>query len=174
MKTKFGKRIEQFFQNLKQIKIDRKIRKDFINDIKHEIQDPRSQFNALHLSTDENYNSITTILSLPESFQLSGSDIMKYQKLQELARPINLYIGKELNYGEYFKSPEFFYIDNISSTNDTNENEILEEVSCSYVAEWKYAPLLDAFPNFKWEFTAFIGINSLILGSLITLLIVLL
>lgn len=173
MKTKFGKRIEQFFNNIKQIKADKKIRKDFINDIKHEIQDPRSKFNALHLSTDENYNSITTILSLPESFQLSGSDIMKYQKLQELARPINLYIGKDLNYGEYFKSPEFFYIDNVGDINDEG-NEILEEVSCSYVAEWKYEPVLNKYPNFKWELTAFVGINALLLGSLITLLIILL
>ena len=31
-----------------------------------------------------------------------------------------------------------------------------------------------AFPNFKWELTSFISINSLILGGLIALLIVLL
>ena len=174
MKTKFGKRIEQFFNNLKQIKIDKKIRKDFINDIKHEIQDPRSKFNALHLSTDENYNSITTIISIPESFQLSGSDIMKYQKLQELSKPINLYISKDLNYGEYFLAPEFFYIDNVGAPETGDNNEILEEVSCSYVAEWKYAPLLNAYPNFKWELGAFIGINSALIGALVTLLIVLL
>ena len=169
MKTKFGKRIEQFFNNLKQIKIDKKIRKDFVNDIKHEIQDPRSKFNALHLSTDENYNSITTIISIPESFQLSGSDIMKYQKLQELVRPINIYINKDLNYGQYLLSPEFFYIDNIAD----NDGEILEEVSCSYVAEWKFSPLLDAVPAFKWELAAFIGINLAFIGSIITALIIL-
>ena len=44
----------------------------------------------------------------------------------------------------------------------------------SYVVEWKYAPVLDRFPKFKWELASFIGINSVILGGLIALLIVLL
>ena len=48
--------------------IDRDVRKAFLNDIKYEIQDPKSEFNHLHLSTDEKYNSITTIISIPESF----------------------------------------------------------------------------------------------------------
>lgn len=171
MKTKFGKQIEQFFNNIKQIKKDKNAKKSFINDIKQEIQDPRSKFNLLHLSTNENYSSITTIISIPESFQLAGSDIMKYQKLQEIAKPINLYINNDLNYGNYFLSPEFYYIDNIPE--NTDEDEVLSEVSCSYVAEWKFAPMLDAYPNFKWEMTAFIGINSMIIGGLITLLIIL-
>lgn len=169
----FSEKISQFFNNIKQIKIDKENRKSFINDIKHEIQDPKSKFNQLHLSTDEKYNSITAIISLPENFQLAGSDIMKYQKLQELVRPINLYIANNLNYGEYFLSPEFYYIDNVGNDNN-NDDEILEEVSCSYVAEWKYSSVLAAYPNFKWEFTSFIGINLILLGSLITLLIILL
>ncbi len=169
MKLTFKERVKQFFNNVKQIKIDREKRKSFINDLKHEIQDPRSQFNSLHLSTDENYNAITTIVSIPESFQLAGSDIMKYQKLQELVRPINIYINKDLNYGQYLLSPEFFYIDNIAD----NDGEILEEVSCSYVAEWKFSPLLDAVPTFKWELAAFIVINLAFIGSIITALIIL-
>lgn len=172
MKTKFGKQIKQFFDNIKQIKIDRDVRKAFLNDIKYEIQDPKSEFNHLHLSTDEKYDSITTIISIPESFQLAGSDIMKYQKLQELARPINAYINKKLNYGEYFLAPEFYYIDNVDDRNEDGE-EILEEVSCSYVAEWKYAPVLDNYPNFKWELTGFIVANTLLIGALTTLLIIL-
>ena len=127
----------------------------------------------MHLSTDENYNSITTVVSLPENFQLSGTDIMKYRKLQEIIEPINEYINKDINYGSYFLAPEFYYIDNVSA-NPKNEDEILEEVSCSYVVEWKYAPVLDEYPNFKLELAAFVGINSLILGGLIALLIVLL
>ena len=65
-----------------------------------------------------------------------------------------------------FKCVEF------DDNNKPNE-EILETVSCSYVVEWKYAPVLDRFPKFKWELALFIGINSVILGGLITLLIVL-
>ena len=128
-----------------------------MNDIKYEIQDPKSEFNQLHLSTDENYNSITTIISIPENFQLAGSDIMKYQKLQELARPINMYISKKLNYGEYFLAPEFYYIDNVEDMKDGEE--ILNEVSCSYVAIWNYSPILNKFPKFKWQLTSFIGLN---------------
>jgi len=173
MKSKFRKRIELFFENLKQIKIDKKNRKQFLIDIKQEIVDPHSKFNAFHLSTDENYNSITTIVSIPENFQLAGTDIMKYQKLQELVRPINLYINNDLNWGEYFTAPNFYYIEQLDDLKDTLEdNEVLEEVSCSYVAEWKYAPILDKYPNFKKELAAFIGINTLILGGLIALLIV--
>ena len=172
MKITFKDKVRQFFNNIKQIKIDKEVRKSFLNDIKYEIQDPKSEFNKLFLSTDENYNSITTIVSIPENFQLEGSDIMKYQKLQEMVKPINLYIGRKLNYGEYFSAPEFYYIDNVNDTTIDGE-EILSEVSCSYVAEWKYSPVLSKYPNFKFEMAAFIGINTLLLGVLIALLIIL-
>lgn len=173
LKTKFGKRIAQFFENIKQIKIDKNNRKLFLTDIEKEIIDPKSKFNQYHLAMNENKDAITTIISIPENFQLAGSDPMKYQKLQELAKPINTYIARDLNWGQYFEAPEFYYIDSTNDT-DNNGNEILEEVSCSYVAEWHYAPILDRYPNFKWELTAFISINTLILGALITLLVVLL
>ena len=171
MKSNFRKRIELFFENIKQIKIDKDIRKTFLEDIKNEIRDPRSKFNKMHLSTDEKYNSISTIISLPENYQLAGSDIMKYQKLQELVMPINKYIRDDINYGEYFTAPEFYYIDNINENQD--EDEVLSEVSCSYVAEWKYKPALDRYPNFKWEMITFISVNTLLLGALTTLLIIL-
>ena len=171
MKSKFRQRVKLFFENIKQIKIDKNIRKTFVEDIKKEITDPRSEFNRLHLSTDEKYNSITTIVSLPENYQLAGSDIMKYQKLQELVMPINKYIRDNINYGEYLAAPEFYYIDSIND--NVNEDEVLSEVSCSYVAEWKYTPVLEKYPNFKWEMAAFVGINTLLLGALAALLIVL-
>ena len=172
MKTAFGKRIAQFFANIKQIKIDKENRKSFLRDIEEEIIDPKSRFNYFHLSTNEDKTAITTVVSIPENFQLAGSDIMKYQKLQEVVRPINFYINNELNWGQYFLAPNFYYIDEINDS--PSDDEILEEVSCSYVVEWKYEPVLKKYPNFKWELTSFIGINTLLIGGLIALLIILL
>ena len=173
LKTKFGKRIQQFFNNLKQIKIDRDNRKQFLIDIQQEIADPKSKFNEYRLAVNEDMTAITGVVSIPENFQLAGSDIMKYQKLQEVCMPITRYIATNINWGDYFEAPNFYYIEEFDDTNKPND-EILETVSCSYVVEWKYAPVLDRFPKFKWEFAFFIGINSVILGGLITLLIVLL
>lgn len=173
LKTKFGKRIRQFFNNLKQIKIDRENRKQFLIDIQQEIADPKSKFNEYRLAVNEDMTAITTVVSIPENYQLAGSDIMKYQKLQEVILPITRYIATDINWGDYFEAPNFYYIEEYDDDNKPSD-EILETVSCSYVVEWKYAPILDRFPNFKWELTSFIGINSVILGGLIALLIVLL
>ena len=173
LKTKFGKQIQRFFNNLKQIKIDRDNRKQFLIDIQQEIADPKSKFNEYRLAVNEDMNAITGVVSIPENFQLAGSDIMKYQKLQEVCMPITRYIATDINWGDYFEAPNFYYIEEFDDDNKPND-EILETVSCSYVVEWKYAPILDRFPNFKWELASFIGINSVILGGLIALLIVLL
>lgn len=173
LKTKFGKRIQHFFNNLKQIKIDKDNRKQFLIDIQQEIADPKSKFNEYRLAVNEDMTAITTVVSIPENFQLAGSDIMKYQKLQEVCMPITRYIATDINWGDYFEAPNFYYIEEFDDDNKPSD-EILETVSCSYVVEWKYAPILDRFPNFKWELTSFIGINSVILGGLIALLIVLL
>ena len=173
LKTKFGKRIQRFFNNLKQIKIDRDNRKQFLIDIQQEIADPKSKFNEYRLAVNDDMTAITAVVSIPENFQLAGSDIMKYQKLQEVCMPITRYIATDINWGDYFEAPNFYYIEEFDDNNKPND-EILETVSCSYVVEWKYAPVLDRFPKFKWELATFIGINSVILGGLITLLIVLL
>lgn len=174
LKTKFGKRIQQFFNNIKQIKIDRDNRKQFLIDIQQEIADPKSKFNEYRLAVNDNMTAITGIVSIPENFQLAGSDIMKYQKLQEVCMPITKYIATDINWGDYFEAPNFYYIEEFDNDDNKQNDEILETVSCSYVAEWKYAPILDRFPNFKWELASFIGINSVILGGLIALLIILL
>lgn len=173
LKTKFGKRIQRFFNNLKQIKIDRDNRKQFLIDIQQEIADPKSKFNEYRLAVNDDMTAITGVVSIPENFQLAGSDIMKYQKLQEVCMPITRYIATDINWGDYFEAPNFYYIEEFDDNNKSND-EILETVSCSYVVEWKYAPILDRFPKFKWELASFICINSVILGGLITLLIVLL
>lgn len=172
LKTKFGKRVQQFFSNLKQIKIDRDNRKQFLIDIQQEIADPKSKFNEYRLAVNDDMTAITGIVSIPENFQLAGSDIMKYQKLQEVCMPITRYIATDINWGDYFEAPNFYYIEEFDDANKPSD-EILETVSCSYVVEWKYAPILDRFPKFKWELASFIGINSVILGGLIALLIVL-
>ena len=73
MKTKFGKRIQQFFENIKQIKIDKDNRKQFLIDIEREMADPKSKFNEYRLSMNDDKTAITTIVSIPENFQLAGS-----------------------------------------------------------------------------------------------------
>jgi len=117
--------------------------------------------------------AITTIVSIPENYQIAGSDPMKYNKLLETIKPITKYIAADINWGDYFEAPNFYYIEEFDNDNK-QDDEILETVSCSYVVEWKYAPILDRFPKFKLELASFIGINSVILGGLIALLIILL
>ena len=119
LKTKFGKRIHQFFNNLKQIKIDRDNRKQFLIDIQQEIADPKSKFNEYRLAVNDNMTAITGIVSIPENFQLAGTDIMKYQKLQEVCMPITKYIATDINWGDYFEAPNFYYIEEFD--NDDNK-----------------------------------------------------
>lgn len=166
--NKFIQQVKQFFTNIKQIKIDKQSKEKFIEDINLEMADPKSKFNKFKLALSEDYSSVTGIISIPENYQLAASDIMKYQKLNEIVRPINVYLATELNWGEYLKAPDFYYIDT-----DDAENTIKEEESCSYIAEWKFAPILEQQPNFWWQMAAFIGINILILGAAIALPIIL-
>ncbi|WQJ53295.1 MAG: hypothetical protein [Wendovervirus sonii] len=163
MFKKFTETVGQFFKNLKQIKIDKINRELFINDIKQEIIDPKSIFNKLKLQCDPDYKYILTVINIPEEFQIGGSDIDKYRKLNELIRPINKYIISNLNWGEYFVSPEFYYID----TNMDIDNMVDDEISCAYVASWKYSPILDKYPNFKYQLTAFICINMALIAGIV-------
>jgi len=166
MFTSFKETVIQFFKNIKQIKTDQKNRELFVEDMKQEVIDPRSKFNQLKLQCDPDYTRISMIVNLPEEFQIAGSEIDKYRKLNEMVRPINRYITSDLNWGEYFSRPDFYYID----TNLDMDN-ITDEVSCAYVASWKYQPVLDKYPNFKYQVAAFTGINAGLIASIILMII---
>jgi len=153
-----------FFSNIKQYSIDKKNRKLFVQEIQKEIENPSSQFNKLKLNCDEGLNNISWLIVVPENYQLAGTDAMIYNKLKEDSYPVLNYLSKDLNWGEYLLSPEFYHIE---------DNDDDEAVSCTYLARCQYQPVLNKYPNFKWEFITFVGLNCLLLGSLITLLCVL-
>ena len=160
---KFKYIINEFFDNIKQIKIDKQKRIQYLEDIKIEIQNPDSQYNKFQLSSNEDYTSVSYVTSIPENYQIAGSDIMKLGKLQEDIRPIMEYLIK-LGYGDYFTAPQYFYVDE----EDDQQNAVLNEVSCTYIVKWDFQPVLNRYPKFKWQFVAFIGINVLILAAVVS------
>lgn len=166
---KFKYIVQQFFDNIKQIKKDRINRKQYLEDIKIEIQNPDSLYNKYKLTSNDDYTSISYVTNIPENYQLAGTDIMKLGKLQEDIRPIMEYLIR-LGYGDYFTAPQYFYIE---TEDDQQTDNVLSEVSCTYIIKWDYKPMLDKFPYFKWQLAAFFGINIAILAAIITLIIVL-
>lgn len=167
---KFKYIVKQFFDNIKQIKIDKETRKQYLQDIKDEIRNPNSNYNKFQLSSNEDYTSISYVTNIPENYQIAGTDIMKLSKLQEDIRPIMEYLIN-LGYGEYFTAPQYFYVE--TKDDDQKDENVLSEVSCTYIIKWDYKPILDMFPYFKWQLAAFIGINLILLAAIIVLPIVL-
>jgi len=158
--------IQQFFLNIKQIKTDKENRKKFIEDITQEIVDPMSTFNKLKLQCDDEYTRISCVINIPEEYQMAGSDIDKYRKLNELTRPVNKYLVRELNWGEYFLNPDFYYIDT-----NTDPNMVSDEISCAYIATWKYSPVLNKYPNFKYQLAFVAGMAVAVIAGLILLIV---
>lgn len=162
---KFLNSIYNFISNVKQIKIDIQNRKKFLVDIAREQRDVNSTFNKYKLFCDSDYNTISCVIPIPENFQLSGTDLQIYDKLQDEVRPINTYIGTELNWGEYFVAPEFFHIEDEDSDNNINQSELKKMVSCTYLAIWRYTPVILTNKRFWVQFTSVvIGLIAIIAG----------
>lgn len=153
-----------FFENLKQIKIDKVNRKKFLADIQQEVLNVNSKFNLYRLSMDDTFTKMSCYITVPENYQLAGTDALIYSKLREEARAINEYIGKEIGWGEYFVAPEFFYVE---------DPDDVENVSCTYIAVWRYEPVLKKFPKFWKQFAAFVGINATLLFIILGIILLL-
>lgn len=154
--------IENFINNVKQIKKDIVNRKNFLIDIKREIVNPNSAFNIFNLNIDEEYKKISTFIKLPPEMQIKENDASKYKYLKDYSRQITLYIGTDLNWGEYFLAPNFYYIEDEDDT---------ENISCTYLAVWEYKPVILENKNFWVLFSSLILCNLAIITIGILLLI---
>lgn len=160
--TTIKRSINTFFEDVKQIKVDKDNRKKFVEEIGYEIGNVNSKFNTYGLHMDEGFKRISCYVSIPENYQLAGSDAMIYSKLKEEVRPVNEYIGKDIMWGEYFVAPEFYYVDDVEDP---------ENVSCTYLAIWNYTPVLASKVNFKKQLFAFITINTLLIAGIVIFII---
>lgn len=137
--------IKKFLNNIKQWRIDRKNRKQFINDIIRERNDPKSKFNLYGVRVDEDYNNLSILMSIPEEMtKQTDMTIMMY--INDAIIPVNKYIDRELNWSEYMTAPEFYVVDSMS---DTGPSQL-------YLITWSYAPPYLDYPNFKQKVILFI------------------
>lgn len=168
---KLSESIKKFFKDWKQTKTDKKNIELWKADIKHEAAKLDSKFNAFGLTLDDSLMTITAIVTLPEAYQFSNNDALKYAKLKEDVMPINIYLARDLNWGEYINKPEFYYVeedvsdDNLNDSTNEKEN-VLTGVSCTYLAIWRFKPLVKKDANYIMKHIAFYGIDALILASL--------
>lgn len=171
--NKFKLNVIGFFDNIKQIGIDRKNRKIWREEIGAEVRNPNSKFNMYDMKISDDFKQLSAFIVIPENYQVGASDTMKYAKLREESHIINNYIN-EINWGEYFTMPKFYYIEDEIDTDEDKSTLAPDQVSCTYLAVWEYTDVYKQYNNFGKKLAAFVGINTAILGALITGLIVLL
>lgn len=164
--------IQGFFENIKQIKIDKKNWEIWKKEIQAEIDNPNSNFHTYKMNISDDYKTLSAVLTIPENFQIGASDAIKYSKLNEESFYITKYI-QELNWGEYFYWPKYYYVESELDENDKPINA-KDQVSCTYLAVWDFLPIHKTYNKFKEKLIAFFCINAALLGSLITALIFLL
>ena len=124
--------MKKFFRQIKYLFIDIKNRKKFKQEITLELEDPASKMNGFEITSNSNFTRLSSIVSIPDEFQLSGTEIDKLNKLKELVKPMTNYICFELGWAEYILVPEFFYLD----------DPIQPNMSRSYLVIWQYKPLV--------------------------------
>lgn len=122
------------------------------------MDDPESKFNLFELKMDDSFSRLSVLLTIPEEFQIAGTDIDIMNKLKEIVRPMTNYICFELGWAEYILVPEFFYVDDPSVPGESR----------TYLVMWQYKPMVMDDSVFWWKFTGLIlGVGAL-LGGLIT------
>lgn len=126
--SKMKKAFMDFITDVRQVSIDKENRKKFISEMKIEMSKPQSKFNRYGLKMDDTFETISCIVTIPENFQLSGNDAIIKSKLNDEVKPVNIYLVKELNWGEYIEKPNFYHIEL-----DDDDTE-----TCDYLVTWSY------------------------------------
>lgn len=145
--------MKKMFKDIQNVFIDIKNKKKFKQEINFELDDPNSKMNMFEIKVDKNYSKLSTIITIPEEFQISGTEIDILNKLKEMARPMTQYICFELGWAEYILVPEFFYLDDPTAPG----------MSKSYLVIWKYAPLII---NDKKFWVKMIGSSTAAIGAI--------
>ena len=147
----FKKIREKWFESInlfRQIALDRKNRKIFLNTIREETADPESDFvKKWNLKLSDDGESLVYITSVPENFQSSGRDFMIQDKLNENTYFVTEFLKKICQGGEYISLPEYFHVEDPSS----------DDISLTYLAVWHFNPII--YPSLKYK-----AIGSLVAG----------
>ena len=128
-----------------------------------EINDPQSKFNGFELKVDDSFSRLSAIISIPEEFQIAGTDMDIMNKLKEIVKPITNYICFELGWAEYILVPEFFYLDDPQCPG----------TSRTYLVVWQYKSIVLDEPSFWWKFISFLVGCGAVIGGIITAIVLL-
>ena len=153
----------KLFSQIKQLFIDIRNRKKFKEEIGVEINDLQSKFNGFELKVDDSFSRLSAIISIPEEFQIAGTDMDIMNKLKEIVKPITNYICFELGWAEYILIPEFFYLDDPQSPG----------TSRTYLVVWQYKSIVLDEPSFWWKFISFLVGCGAVIGGIITAIVLL-
>ena len=163
----FKKIKEKWYEGInlfRQIALDRKNRKIFLDTIREETADPESDFvKKWNLKLGDDGESLIYLTSVPENFQSSGRDFMIQDKLNENTYFVTEFLKKICQGGEYISLPEYYHIEDPSSS----------EISLMYLAVWHFSPII--YPSLKYKAIGGLVVGStLLIGGLVWLLIALL
>jgi hypothetical protein len=115
------------------------------------MNDPESKFNGFELKMDDSFSRLSVVITIPEEFQIAGTDMDIMNKLKEIVKPITNYICFELGWAEYILVPEFFYIDDPQNPG----------ASRSYLVMWQYKSVVLDEPNF-WRKLVALSLTAII------------
>lgn len=139
-----GNFISNYIDEWKVVVSDIRNRRLFKRDIEDEVNTKDSKWHAYKLGVDKDYRRISAVIDVPAHFQISGSDVDIRNKLNELARPITMYLGNELRWGEYLYAPEYYHLEDPSDDSE----------SLTYIAIWTYMPVMLHNAAFWWKTAA--------------------
>jgi len=132
----FEKLKEFFYETInayRQIGLDKKYRQDFIRVIHEAAADAESPFVKQNFKIGDDGESVFLVTSVPVEFQTSGQDYMIMNKLNENTYFSTQFLKTQMGGGEYITIPEFYHVEDPSS----------EEVSLTYLAVWRFNPMID-------------------------------
>ena len=140
MKNKFWLKIKDKVSDLvnmyRQIGLDRKYHKIYMETLDSEFSDRESEFVKMNLKYDPETYNIMFMLKIPMEFQQTGQDWMILDKLNEDTFFVTEFLKKKAGFDNYITPiPEFFHVED--PTIDDGDN------SPAYLAIWKFMPMIN-------------------------------
>lgn len=117
----------------RQIGLDKKYKKEFVRVIHEASADAESPFVKQNFKIGDDGESVFLVTSVPVEFQTSGQDYLIQDKLNENTYFATQFLKREMGGGEYITIPEFYHVEDPSS----------EEISLTYLAVWRFNPMVD-------------------------------
>ena len=155
-------KIKKFFKSIKDCyklaKEDKVNKKQFIEQVKSELNNRNSFFSQYNIKVDnDNYTQIVYNINIPPEFQFAGQDWQIKDKLDENAYIVSRFLRINWGYNDNIIGPEYYHIEDPTDMN----------VSTRYIAVWNFTNKLQS----KKPIYIINTISSIILVGLITTII---